>query len=92
MKTSMRTPVTQGRSRPSGGSITTHAVALLDHEHQRHQRAAVEHEQVVRRVGLDRTTRPTACAGAVVHLGADQLVHPELVVVELDVVGRAVRR
>ena len=41
-------------SSPSGGSTTTTPASLLDDEHHRDQHAAVEHEQVVRRVRLDR--------------------------------------
>ena len=75
-------PLVQRSSSPSGGSIDEHAVALLDHEHHRDERTAVEHEQVVGGVRLDRGDASDRCAGAVDDLGADDLVHPELVVVE----------
>ena len=74
-------------NRPSGGSIDDDARLVLDDEHHRDERAAVEHEQVVRGVRLDRRRpRPSTVPGAVAHLGADQLVHPQLAV------GRVVER
>ena len=66
-------------SRPSGevdddppsSCSTTNTIGI--------KRAAVEHEQVVRGVRLDRDDPPEHRAVAVAHLRADQLVHPDLV-------------
>ena len=48
----------QSSNRPSGRSTTTVAVDVLDDEHHGDERAGVEHEQVVRRVRLDRRPPP----------------------------------
>ena len=62
---------------PSGGSTITTPGSLLDDEHERDERAVVEHEQVVRRVGLDRGDTAEHVPAHVAHLRADQLVHPD---------------
>ena len=45
-------------NRPSGRSTTTTPGFVLDDEHHRHERAAVEHEQVVRGIRLHRLDAP----------------------------------
>ena len=74
--------VAQRSSSPSGGSITSTPSRCSTTNTIGHQRAAVEHEQVVGGIRLDRGDASDRCAGAVDDLGADQLVHPQLVVVE----------
>ena len=46
-------------------------------EAERDQAARLEHQEVARRVGLDRGDPAQLGAVAVAHRGADQLVHPQ---------------
>ena len=54
--------ILRARAGRRAGRSTTTPSRVLDHEHHRHQRAAVEHQQVVRGVRLDaRRPGPSAC-------------------------------
>ena len=76
-----------GLSRPSveeaGGGVDDQAAGggAADHEHQRHQLPAREDEQVGGGIGLHRLHRPVGCPVDADHLGPDELVDPQGVVV-----------
>ncbi len=65
---------------PSGGSITNAPGSFETTKTIGDERAALEHQEIVGRVRLDRHDTPELAAGPVAHLGADHLVHPELAV------------
>ena len=71
----------QRSNRPSGGSMVRAPSVVLGDEHDRHQRAGVEHEQVAGRVGLHLRDRAHRRAVEERHGRADELVHPQVVVV-----------
>ena len=71
--------VTRSQVEQSFGKVDDDDVGVvLDDEHHRDERAAVEHEQVVRGIRLHRDDATEHGAGAVADLGADDLVHPHL--------------
>ena len=65
-------------SNPSGSSTVTTPSACAVDEHHGHQHTAVEHEQIVGRIRLDRHDMTEGGAGAIAHLGPDHFVHPDL--------------
>ena len=82
VKTSMRigAPHRSRTGRRAGRSRDP--VDARHHEHHRHERARVEHEQIVGRVGLHRLDRAAHRAVALDDAGADDLVDVDLVVVD----------
>ena len=88
VKTSMRTaPSAQRSSSPSGGSITTTPSRCSTTNTIGTSAPPSSTSRSCAGFASTATTRPSGAPARSTHLGADHLVHPELVVVELDVVG-----